>query len=392
MRRTSFCISSASARQPFAVCLGILSVTITIGCHSSKTELAPTGVKVTSKPGSAVATANSPQLPPLPTGGVRGIYLTGWSAGHPKHFPALVDLVDRTELNAMVIDVKDDGQVSYDIDNPLVKEIGANQKMFNIDKVMAVLKQHNIFPIARIACMRDTLLPEKHPEMAVHSPDGSVWHDKTHHAWLNPYNRKVWDYNVDIAVDAIKHGFKEVQFDYVRFPSEGKVSTLVYPGKPKGALREDEIAAFMKYAHEKIKAQGGWFSADVFGLTSLVKNDEGIGQKFIKVIQNVDYLCPMVYPSHYAHGEYHIKNPNLEPYKILHLSLGDAKKRIAAVPTCKLRPWLQAFTLHHEHYGPAQLSAQFKAARELGINEYLLWNARCSYKDVEGALSKESKK
>ena len=180
-------------------------------------------------------------------------------------------MADRTEINAMVIDVKDDGQLSYEMDVPLAKDAHASLKMYNVDKVIATLNEHHIWPIARIACMRDTPLAKAHPELAVHGPDGQVWHDRSRHYWLNPYKKEVWDYNVDVALDAIKHGFKEIQFDYVRFPSEGKISTLQYPGKPAGSHRSDQITAFMKYAAEKIHAQGAWFSADVFGLTSTVE-------------------------------------------------------------------------------------------------------------------------
>lgn len=362
------------------------------GCHpaaqtATVTPIAAAKPNAQRQPKIAPFAATQTQDFSLPPDGVRGIYLTGWTAGSRNHFNNLVGLCDRTEINAMVIDVKDDGEVSYDANVPLVKETHASRKMFKVDKVLAVLKAHHIFPIARIACMRDSVLPHKHPELAVQSPSGGVWHDKTRHTWLNPYKKEVWDYNVDIALDAIKHGFKEIQFDYVRFPSEGKVSTLVYPGKPAGGLREDQIAAFMKYARAKIKATGAWFSADVFGLTSLVRNDEGIGQKFEKVIANLDYLCPMTYPSHYAYGEYGMKDPNKEPYKTIILSVGDAQKRMAKVKTCKLRPWLQDFSLRGVHYGPAQVKAQIKALNDLHINEYLLWNAGNRF--TESALRKD---
>ena len=355
------------------------------GCHRGPAADAEPTKKTTA------ATKPAPPLEPapVPAGGVHAIYLTGWTAGKNSALQNLLKLTDRTEINAMVIDVKDDGMVSYGAEVPLVAEIGANRKMYKVDKLIAELNKHHIFPIARIACMRDSILAEKRPDLAVHDSGGRVWHDRSRHGWLNPYKKEVWDYNVNLGLDAIKHGFKEVQFDYVRFASEGNLKTLVYPDKPKGALREDQIAAFMKYAHDKIHAAGGWFSADVFGLTSLVKNDEGIGQKFTKVIQNVDYLCPMVYPSHYHKGEYHIPDPDKDPYRILHLSLGDAVKHLKSAPNCKLRPWLQAFSLQ-SHYGPAQLAAQLKAARELGVNEYLLWNAGCTYIAMEPALGKKT--
>ena len=370
--------------KKFVLFLGFCFLyTVGAGCRrAAAPSVEPSAVSVPAVPA-------PPALAPLPEGGVRGIYLTGWTAGTDKALQNLLKFADRTEINAFVVDVKDDGLVAYKADAPLVGQVGAAKRpMYKADKLLAALKAHHIFPIARIACMRDTILAEARPDLAVQDAQGRVWHDKSRHAWLNPYQKAVWDYNVDLGLDALKHGFAEVQFDYVRFPSEGDIKQRHFPGKPEGSHREDQIAAFMKYAHDKIHAAGGWFSADVFGLTSLVKNDEGIGQKFSKVIQNADYLCPMVYPSHYHKGEYGIPNPDTAPYAILHRSLGDAAKGLKNTPTCKLRPWLQAFSLQ-SHYGPAQLTAQLKASRELGINEYLLWNSGCKYIALESALGKK---
>lgn len=420
------------------------------GCHKPGSNNADSAAVVSKAPVKTVAAPTTIPLPPLPEGGVRGIYLTGWVAGLHNRFNALCGLVDRTELNAMVIDVRDDGEISYKADIPLAIDSHACVKKYDVDKVIATLNEHHIWPIARIACMRDTPLAKKHPELAVHGPDGKVWHDRSNHYWLNPYKKEVWDYNVDIALDALKHGFKEIQFDYVRFPSEGKISTLQYPGKPPGSKRTDQINAFLKYAGEKIHAQGGWFSADVFGLTPTVERryrlrhpdtatppagiaatmpaaaaasagtkalaanggkagkkgasksgkgaanasgdkiaeDMGIGQMFSKMAAHVNYMCPMTYPSHYAHGEFGIANPNAEPYKIILKSVGDAKALVDDVPTCKLRPWIQDFTLHAPHYGPNEVKAQIKALHDLGIHEYLLWNAGCKF--TEAALAKET--
>jgi hypothetical protein len=323
----------------------------------------------------------------LPPDGIHGIYLTGWTAGVKRRFDALVGLVDRTELNAMVIDVKDDGKVSFDVGVPLVTKIGANRRMIShIDRLIATLGAHHILPIARIACFRDTPLAKAHPELAVQTAKGKVWFDKTHHAWLNPFDRRCWDYNVDVALSAARHGFKVIQFDYVRFPSEGKVSTLVYRGEPKGKLRRDQIREFLEYARSRIKPEGVWFSADVFGLTSIVKDDMGIGQTRTNVAGEVDLLCPMVYPSHYAHGEYGIKDPNSSPHAIVHKSVADAVKRLQEVRTCRLCPWLQDFSLHGVRYGAKQVKAQLKAIRELGIKDFLLWNPKCRY--TEAALAR----
>ncbi len=473
-RRSPLPIASATIFQAgkSLVLLGVAA--LLSGCHKPGSNAADTAA-VTPKPTvKAVAAPATIPLPPMPEGGVRGIYVTGWVAGLHNRFNALCGLVDRTELNAMVIDVRDDGEISYKADIPLAIDSHACVKKYDVDKVIATLNEHHIWPIARIACMRDTPLAKAHPELAVHGPDGQVWHDRSKHYWLNPYKKEVWDYNVDVALDALKHGFKEIQFDYVRFPSEGKISTLQYPGKPPGSKRTDQINAFLKYASAKIHAQGGWFSADVFGLTptverryrlrhpeaatqmagakptnaagvasgampsaatpaagaaatmpaassaspaggkNLVANtgksgktgaskssknaknapvdkiaeDMGIGQMFSKMAANMNYMCPMTYPSHYAHGEFGIANPNAEPYKVILKSVGDAKDLIADVPNCKLRPWIQDFTLGPPHYGPNEVKAQIKALHELGIHEYLLWNAGCKF--TEAALAKKS--
>lgn len=316
----------------------------------------------------------------MPLGGVRGIHVTGWIAGGSKSLDHLVALTRTTELNAFAIDIIDDGQLGYNANVPLAIATNASKRMFKVDRVIATLNANHVWPIARIACMRNTPLAEARPDLAIHNSKGAVWHDGSGYAWLNPYMREVWEYCVDLAVDAIKHGFKEIQFDYVRFPSY-HVSTQVFPNRPAGARHEDQIVEFVKYAADRIRGQGAWFSVDVFGLTSLVKDDEGIGQKFQKMVQHVDYLCPMVYPSHYHHGEYGIENPDRDPYKIVSLSVGDAQKRLKDVPTCRLRPWIQDFSLGN-HYGPPQVRAEIKALSDLGIHEYLLWNPHCDYTEA----------
>ncbi len=427
------------------------------GCHrgaattGAADTVAARPIAATVKPAPAAV-----PLPALPPSGIRGIYLTGWTAGLHNRLNTLCGICDRTNINAMVIDVKDDGQLSYNVDLPLARDAHASLKMYDVDKVIATLNEHHIWPIARIACMRDTPLAKAHPELAVHGPDGQIWHDRSKHYWLNPYKKEVWDYNVDVALDAIKHGFKEIQFDYVRFPSEGKISTLQYPGRPEGALRADQIAAFMKYAEDKVHANGAWFSADVFGLVATVERrhnrlhpedapptgatgatkpgtpsaagaapnaavtpavmasanggktakgkavkgktsgggtdriaqDMGIGQIFTHLAAHTDYMSPMCYPSHYAHGEFGIANPNAQPYEIIMKSVGDSKTLLAGVPHCKLRPWIQDFTLGPPHYGPTEVKAQIKALNDLGINEFLLWNAGCKY--TEAAYGKKT--
>ncbi len=378
MPHTSLCVTRRAGFALFVI-LGLALP----GCRRAAVP-PPNTTNVSAAP---VAPASPPALVPLPAGGVKGIYMTGWTAGHQRRFNELVSMIDRTELNAVVIDIKDNGLVSYDVNIPLVIQAKASRRMMKVGRVMETLNKHHIFPIARIACFRDTVLPMVRPDLAVLDSKGKVWKDHSGHTWLNPFLKETWDYNVDIALDALRQGFKEIQFDYVRFPSEGNISSLRYPGRPPKGLRREQIEAFVQYAREKIKAQGAWFSADVFGLTSLVKSDMGIGQTSTNVAQHVDYLCPMVYPSHYAKGEYGIKDPNREPYRVVYASLKDAKEHLKDIPTCKLRPWLQDFSLYGVTYGAAQVKAQITAARKLGIQEFLLWNAGCRY--TQSALAKK---
>lgn len=309
----------------------------------------------------------------------KGLHVTGWIAGGKKSFQKLIDIVNSTELNAFCIDIKDsDGVVSFDTHVPLERQIKASRKCIgDIEGVMKKMKDNNIYPIARITCFKDPILAEGVKAMAVQTPSGGLWRDHRGIAWTNPYSKKVWDYNIDIAIECAKLGFKEIQWDYVRFPSDGRVSQCTYPGKDK---RDESqvVEDFLKYARQRLEPYGVVMSADIFGLTSLVKHDMGIGQTIQMIARNVDYICPMVYPSHYALGEYNIPNPNKAPYKTVLLSLGDAVKKVKGTK-CKIRPWLQDFSLYGVHYGPAEINAQRKAAKEVGITEFLLWNPRCKY-------------
>lgn len=317
----------------------------------------------------------------------KGLHVTGWIAGGKKSFQKLVELCNRTELNTLCIDIKDsDGVVSYDTEVPLERKIEASRKCIaDIDQVLQKMVDNDIYPIARIVVFKDPILATAELEMAVKKSDGSIWRDRSGIAWTNPYDRRVWEYNVDIAVECAKLGFKEIQWDYVRFPSDGDISLCVYPDKTD-QTESEIIAGFLKYARERLEPYGVVISADIFGLTSLVKHDMGIGQTIKLMAEHVDYICPMVYPSHYALGEYGISNPNKAPYKTVLLTLRDAVKKVKGTK-CKIRPWLQDFSLRGVSYGKNEVLAQRKAAKEVGLTEFLLWNPRCEY--TEAALAEQ---
>ena len=315
---------------------------------------------------------------------VKGIYVTSYAAGSSKYITSVLKIADNTEINAFVIDVKDaTGYVSYETDVPLAKQLGLIDKRIpDIDALIATLRTHNVTPIARIVCFNDPVLAKKMPALAVKSKStGGNWKDRKGSMYTNPYNRQVWEYLTELGEDAARHGFREIQFDYVRFPSDGNISDTLYPGADSS--KEDAIAGFLGYARARLEKMGVWVSADVFGLTVFVKDDLGIGQKIEKVASNVDIVCPMVYPSHYYAGSYGIAKPNAAPYDIVSHAMQDTKKRLAGTGAMG-RPWLQDFTLGSPTYGVAEVKAQIKAAEDQGFNEWILWDAGVKY--TQGAL------
>jgi hypothetical protein len=319
---------------------------------------------------------------------VKGVYMTSYAAGSSKVVGTMVGLADRTEINAFVIDVKEDlGLVTYDADVAMAKELGLIEtRIKDIDALIETLREHNITPIARLVCFKDTTLANKRPDLAVKSKKGGSWKDWKGLNYTNPYNHEVWEYLVEVAEDAARHGFREIQFDYVRFPSDGPISEAVYPGEY--CAKEDAIAGFLAFARQRLEKLGVWVSADVFGLTVHVNDDMGIGQRIEKISQNVDIVCPMVYPSHYDTGSYGFDNPNANPYDIVTAAMKDTTKRLAGTGA-KGRPWLQDFSLRglSPTYGVAEVKKQIKAAEDQGYNEWILWDPSLKY--TEGALRLE---
>lgn len=315
---------------------------------------------------------------------VKGIYISSWIAGSPDLFAKQVALADRTEINAMVIDVKDaTGYVSYDSNVALADELGLEEhRIKDIDALMVTLREHGIVPIARIVAFNDPKLSAARPEWGVQHKNGGLWKDDKGASYTNPYNRQVWEYLLDLAEDAADRGFREIQWDYVRFPSDGKISDAVYPGRDRS--KEDEIAAFLAYSRARLEKKGVWVSADVFGLTVHVRDDLGIGQRIEKVARSVDIVSPMVYPSHYYSGVYNIKNPNGEPYEVIKNAMADSGRRLSGTGAI-VRPWLQDFSLGKVYlYGVEEVRAQIQAVEEQGYVEWILWDPSVKY--TEGAL------
>jgi hypothetical protein len=311
---------------------------------------------------------------------IRGIHLTIWMAAAPKQRRAVLELLKTTELNAVVIDIKEfEGKVY--IDNiEAAKTNNTYAYMTNtLPQFLKQMKDADMYSIARIVVFRDNLMPRINPALAVKNPDGSLWRDRNGITWLDPYNEQARDYILQIAEKAAEMGFDEIQFDYIRFPSDGDISKARYSNKQhNGQSASDALVAFLQEANARLKDKGVKISIDVFGLTTTAtsKDGLGIGQRIIEMAKWVDFVSPMVYPSHYGEGSFGVQDPNKEPYKIVYTAMQGALKRI---PAEKLRPWLQDFTMKAYPYRREQVRAQIQATYDNDIGSWLLWNPRCVY-------------
>jgi hypothetical protein len=317
---------------------------------------------------------------------VKGIYVTAHSAGGSK-LAKLLELTDNTALNAMVIDIKDDwGIVTYKTDNPEIEAYGTSQPIIkDMPKLMETLKQHEVYPIARIVVFKDSTLPKTKPETTFMDGNNKIWKNGRGESFVNPYMEEVWKYNVDIAKEAAKAGFKEIQFDYVRFPEgfEKRADKLKYHRTEMS--RVDTVAGFVEYAQNELAPLGVKISVDIFGYAASVPAAEGIGQDFIKISQNVDVISPMIYPSHYGPGWYGHSVPDAHPYDTIFGAMADTKLKLEPLGENQpiIRAWIQDFTAPwvkgHIKYGKKEVEAQIKAIEDSGLQEYLLWNARNNY-------------
>lgn len=326
-----------------------------------------------------------PPLVPTPKV-VRGLYVNRWAAIGDRGWE-LIRTASHTEVNALVIDVKDDrGFVLYRSRVPLAQEIGADtNRPMRHERLRAMLdsmRVHHIYPIARIVVAKDPLLARARLEWAIRrkSDPSTPWHDRKGNPWLDPHQDGPWRYAAELACEAVDLGFSEIQFDYVRFPDDKKlVSEATFP-LAHGRLRAQVIREQLLATRARLHSLGVPITADVFGLTATDTTDMGIGQKWEQFVNTVDVVLPMMYPSHYHPGSYGIANPNAHPHETISHGLKDAKRRSATVPNAaRLRPWYQDFTLGPPHYTAAEVRAQIEAGYENGVEGWVLWNPRSVY-------------
>jgi len=314
----------------------------------------------------------------------RALYLSFYGVGEPILRDPALDLVEQSEVNALVIDVKGDrGMMPFRCAVPLAKEIGAQRVRTVRDPaaLMANLKARGIYTIARIVTFKDNRLAEARPEWALKDANGEIWRDGEGLAWVDPFEPEVWDYNIAIAREAARLGFDEVQFDYVRFPSQQGPR---YAFESTEESRVHAISSFLWNVRDRLRPYNVFISADVFGYVCWNLDDTRIGQRLEDIAKHVDYISPMLYPSGFNHGIDAYRDPVKHPYQIVYLSLERARRR-TGMSSRRFRPWLQAFrdyAFDRRPFGSEAVAAQTAASDQFGTNGWMLWNARNVYRNL----------
>lgn len=328
--------------------------------------------------------------------------MTSWVASNHELRDGLVKIVDDTELNTIVIDIKDyTGKIVFTITNPKLKEFGSEEvRVKDMQEFVDTLHKKGIYVIGRIAVFQDAYFVKHRPDLAVKNKAGTLtWKDRKGISWIDPGSHEYWDYIILLAEEAYKLGFDEINFDYIRFPSDGNMQDISYPWS-QGKSKPEIMREFFEYLSENLKTPRGTLgeggngenqikiSADMFGMVTTAQDDMGIGQLLENALPYFDYVMPMVYPSHYPPTFQGFKNPAAHPYEVVKFAMQEGVKRanLASTSPAKLRPWLQDFDLGAD-YGPAEVRAQIKATNEVGLTSWVLWSASNKY--TKSALQAE---
>jgi hypothetical protein len=307
---------------------------------------------------------------------IRGVHVTAALASLDGRLDDYLSLTDEG-LTALELDVKDEnGEVGFERQAPATAQaIGAAKPFYNPREAAAAAEAAGVYLIGRVVVFEDPILATSRPELAIRRSGGGVWTNSAGLAWTNPYDERVWKYNVDIAVAAVKAGFDEIMFDYVRFPTDGDLSAAVFNGKRREA-KTVTIGRFVDYARSRLEPLGARVSAAVFGLSAT--REMGIGQKPSRLADDLDSIYPMVYPSHFSPGEYSLNDPDAVPGVTVARALRDFRHDLRGHDT-HLVPWLQDFSLGRD-YSLEDVRAQILAARDADAAGFLLWNPNGVYK------------
>lgn len=342
---------------------------------------------------------------------LKAIYMSQCVAGTPSFRESLVKFVDSTELNAIVIDIKDfSGGIAFPTDNPILAgSVSDACGARDMKEFIETLHAKEIYVIGRITVFQDPTYTKAHPEQAVQNKNGGVWKDRKGLSFVDVGAKPFWDYMIELGKESYALGFDELNFDYIRFPSDGNMSLADYTwsmGKSKAQALEE----FYKYLTESLRPTGAILSADLFGYVTVHQDDLGIGQILERALPYFDYIYPMVYPSHYNNGFAGLADVNSDPYKVVYTSLAGVVAREAATTTTlmslayipiasttprlyekpsyvgKVIPWLQSFD-YPVDYTPEMVAAQIKATNDARIDSYLFWDAANKYNSLRQVLA-----
>ncbi|MSR88206.1 MAG: hypothetical protein EXS67_00945 [Candidatus Margulisbacteria bacterium] len=390
----------------------VILISLTMGI---KYIMTPSGsMKITHQPTLQKPT-EKPQMTHIKTpASTRVIYITSWVASQKQWREQLIKFVEKSEINSVIIDIKDySGYVAFDTKDPYIKSLNTEQiRVKDMKEWLADLHKRGIYTIARITVFQDPIYAKSHPAEAVQTRQGAVWTDKHKLAYVDVASKSFWTYIVHIARAAEQAGFDEVNFDYIRYPTDGNLKDIKFPLSGPSVLfkdsrlytrvtsnattsakagtknvttrlvsaREKHLSEFFIYLHKELKNLGIPMSADVFGMTMTNHDDVGIGQVLESIEPNFDFVCPMVYPSHYPPGFNNFAKPAEHPYEIVRYAMqhgADRLKKLGKNPN-KLRPWLQDFNLGAKYDAP-KIRAQIKATHDSNLNSYLIWDPRNKY-------------
>ncbi|MDO8575861.1 MAG: putative glycoside hydrolase [bacterium] len=389
---------------------------IAVGAAAASESVAPKISFVRSE-GAPEIPAPAPEAPPpvehiKTPDAVRGIYMSQCAAGTPSFRTSFLKMLDETSLNAIVIDIRDySGKIAFPTENPVLKDMVSDEcGARDMKEWVQLLHDHDVYVIGRITVFQNPAYTKLHPEQAVQKKGGGVWKDKNGLAFVDVGAKEYWSTVVELAKESYELGFDELNFDYIRFPSDGDMKAAVYSfgaGKSKAEALEE----FFKYLHENLEPLGIITSADLFGYVTVHDDDLGIGQILERALPYFDYIDPMVYPSHYNSGFAGLKNVNSDPYKVVAVSMNTAVERTIATttrnqflgaipvastspqlyekksyPASAMRPWLQSFDYPVE-YTPAMVAAQIKANEDAGLTSYLFWDAANKYRSLRQVLT-----
>ena len=369
--------------------LALLVIPAALACGADRDASPSDSSRVTTSGGSVETTAvDTPNVAATRVDSgdypvVRGIYLNRFAVQSARRMRRMLDLADSTEINAFVVDMKDEFGLNYASPSAEVRKYAGNTHgvVRDVRALVDSIKAHGLLPIARIVAFKDPVAARVNESWTIKREDGSVWLDKEGLAWVNAHHPEVWEYNLKVAEELVALGFEEIQWDYIRFPEPYRsLPKQVFPGAT--LTKPNALAKFLEQARARLSRHNVRSTSDIFGLVTSVRGPLEVGQEWEKLAPVTDVLLPMVYPSHYPRGAFGVDRPNAEPYTIVKAAIDAARKRDSTLGITRaehVRPWIQAFSIGKPDYGAEQLEAQKRAIYDAGYQGWILWHPGSNY-------------